>query len=434
MLIIGKLTALKVAREKRPGLYGDGGGLYLQITARGSKSWIFRYWIAERDPVTGNIVRDPATNKARGRSREMGLGSCITVSLAEARDRALECRKLREQEIDPIEAREEARRQSALERAKSLKFKEAAATYMAAHRVAWKNDKHAAQWTATLQTYAYPLLGNVAVQSIDTALIMKVIEPIWPTKPETAGRVRGRIETILDWATVRGYRRGENPARWRGHLDKLLPSRSKIRKIEHHSALPYAELSTFITKLREQEGVAARALEFTILTAARTGEVIGGRRSEIDRQQKLWTVPVERMKAGKEHRVPLSDRALEISSTEARGGDDFVFPGGRVGRALSNMAMLTLLRRMGRDDLTVHGFRSTFRDWASEKTNFPSEVVEMALAHVIDSKTEAAYRRGDLFEKRRDLMDAWTRYCLNKATSGSVVSFQSQKINAPGLS
>ena len=403
MPIIGKLTALKVAREIRPGLYGDGGGLYLQITARGSKSWIFRYWIGERDPMTGNIVRNPATNKVKGRSREMGLGSCITVSLAEARDRALECRKLREQEIDPIEARQEARRQRALERAKSLKFKDAAVTYMAAHRVAWKNDKHAAQWTATLQTYAYPLLGDIAVQSIDTTQLMKVIEPIWATKPETANRVRGRIETILDWATVRGYRQGDNPARWRGHLDKLLPSRSKVRKTERHSALPYVELPAFIAKLREQEGVAARALEFTILTAARTGEVIGARQSEIDRRQKVWTIPAERMKAGKQHRVPLSDRALEISLTKSPGAEDYIFPGGRTGQPLSNMAMLTLLRRMGRHDLTVHGFRSTFRDWASERTNFSGEVVEMALAHAIDSKTEAAYRRGDLFEKRRRL-------------------------------
>ncbi len=236
MPMIGKLTALKVKQAKRPSLYGDGGGLYLQVTERGSKSWIFRYWIAARDPTTGELVRHPLTKKLKGRIREMGLGSCITVSLAEARDRALECRKLREREIDPIEAREEARRQRALERARSLKFKEAAAAYIAAHRVAWKNDKHIAQWTATLQTYAYPLLGDMSVQGIDTTLIMKVIEPIWAEKPETANRVRGRIESILDWATVRGYRQGENPARWRGHLDKLLPSRSKVRRTQHHSA------------------------------------------------------------------------------------------------------------------------------------------------------------------------------------------------------
>jgi integrase len=425
MSIIGKLTVLKVAREKRPGLYGDGGGLYLHVTARGSKSWIFRYWIAARDPTTGDVVRDPTTNKAIGRSREMGLGSCITVSLAEARERALECRKLREKDIDPIDAREAARRQVAMERARSLKFKEAAATYMAAHRVAWKNDKHAGQWTATLQTYAYPLLGDVPVHAIDTALIMKVIEPIWATKPETANRVRGRVESILDWATVRGYRHGENPARWRGHLDKLLPSRAKVRKTQHHSALPYAELPGFITLLQEQEGIAARALEFTILTAARTGEVIGTQRSEINWQEKLWTVPAERMKAGKQHRVPSSDRMLELAAITVQADNAFIFPGGRLGKPLSNMAMLTLLRRMGRNDLTVHGFRSTFRDWASERTNFPGEVVEMALAHTIDSKTEAAYRRGDLLEKRRRLMEAWAEFCRKTATLGTVVPLRS---------
>jgi integrase len=421
MAMVGKLTALKVAREKEPGLYGDGGGLYLQITVRGSKSWIFRFWVVERDPATAEIVRDPTTKKVKGRLREMGLGACITVSLAEARQRALECRKLRENGIDPIDAREAARRQVALEHAKSIKFKDAAATYMAAHRVAWKNDKHAAQWVSTLQTYAYPLLGDVSMQAIDTALVMKVIEPIWSEKPETANRLRGRIESILDWATVRGYREGENPARWRGHLDKLLPSRAKVRKTQHHSALAYAELPAFMTVLRQQEGIAARALEFTILTAARTSETIGARRSEFDYQGKLWAIPAERMKAGKEHRVPLSERARELIATAAEADNEFVFPGGRLGQPLSNMAMLKLLERMGRDDLTVHGFRSTFRDWASERTNFPGEVVEMALAHTIESKTEAAYRRGDLFEKRRRLMDAWAAFCSAAAVPCAVV-------------
>ncbi len=421
MLVLGKLTALKVAQAKRPGLYGDGGGLYLQITARGSKSWIFRFWIAERDPATGDFVRDAATNKVKGRAREMGLGSCITVSLKEARDRALECRKLREQEIDPIAAREAARRQAAMARAKALTFNQATASYMGSHRVAWKNDKHAAQWAATLKTYAYPVLGEISLQAIDTTLIMTVIEPIWAQKPETANRLRGRIESVLDWATARGYRRGENPARWRGHLDKLLPSRAKVRKIKHHSALPYAELPAFLAALRAQDGVAARALEFTILTAARTGETIGARRSEFNPREKLWTVPAERMKASKEHRVPLSDRALELIATQASAEDAFVFPGGRPGQPLSNMAMLMLLQRMGRDDLTVHGFRSTFRDWASERTNFAGEMVEMALAHAIDSKTEAAYRRGDLFEKRRRLMDTWASFCNGVARLGTVV-------------
>jgi integrase len=428
MAMIGKLSALKVAREKRPGVYGDGGGLYLQVTKQGSKSWIFRFWVAERDPKTGAVVRDPTTNKVRGRGREMGLGSCITVSLAEARDRALECRKLREKDIDPIDAREAARRQVSLERAKSLKFREAAATYMAAHRTAWKNDKHAGQWTATMQTYAYPLLGEMSVQAIDTALIMKVIEPIWATKPETANRVRGRIESILNWATVRGYRQGDNPARWRGHLDKLLPSLAKVRKPQHHNALPYAELPAFIEKLRKEEGIAARALEFTILTAARTNEAIAARRSEINAGKKLWTVPADRMKADKEHRVPLSDRALEITAAVAADEEDFIFPGGRWRRPLSNMAMLALLKRMGRRDLTVHGFRSTFRDWAAERTNFPNEAVEMALAHAIDSKTEAAYRRGDLFEKRQRLMGEWEAYCRTIPKVGEVVELGSVSI------
>jgi integrase len=362
----------------------------------------------------------------------MGLGSTATVSLADARDCALECRKLREQEIDPIEARETARRQAALERAKSLQFREAAATYMAAHRVAWKNDKHSAQWTSTLKTYAYPLLGDVSLQAIDTLLVMKVIEPIWTTKPETANRVRGRIETILAWATVRSYRQGENPARWRGHLDKLLPSRFKVRKTQHHSALPYAELPAFLTSLRVQGGIAARALEFTILTAGRTGEVIGARRSEFNSREKLWTVPAERMKSGKEHRVPLCDCALELIPTENVCDEDFVFPGGRAGQPLSNMAMLKLLERMGRDDLTVHGFRSTFRDWGSERTNFPGEVVERALAHTIDSKTEAAYRRGDLFEKRRRLMDAWAQFCGKMPVPSTVLPLRTPSHDGAG--
>ena len=412
MALIGKLTALKVAREKRPGMYGDGGGLYLQVTRGGTKSWIFRYWVVARDPATGEPLRNATKNKVIGKSKEMGLGSVALVSLNEARDRAIECRKLREQDIDPIAARESAKRQAALERAKLLKFRDAAKAYIASHRAAWKNEKHAAQWTSTLETYVYLHIGDVPVQGVDTTLVMKVVEPVWSTKPETAGRVRGRIESILDWATARGYRQGENPARWRGHLAKLLPARSKVRKVEHHAALPYAELPAFMAELRQQEGVAARALEFTILTAARTGETIGARGQEINAKERLWNVPADRMKAKKEHRVPLSDRALGI--VKSMGGNskqDYVFPGGRTGKPLSNMAMLKLLERMGRDDLTVHGFRSTFRDWAAERSDFPNEIVKMALAHVVDDKTEAAYRRGDLFEKRRHLMEAWSEYC-----------------------
>ena len=256
---------------------------------------------------------------------------------------------------------------------------------------------------------------------------MKVIEPLWSKKPETASRLRGRIEAVLDWATVRGYRQGDNPARWRGHLEQLLPARGKVRKVKHHSALPYDELPAFLLKLREQDGIAARALEFTILTAARTSESIGARRAEIDMKNKLWTVPADRMKAGKEHRVPLSDRALAILS-EVNATDDnqdfFVFPGRHSEQPLSNMAMLKVLERMGRSDLTVHGFRSTFRDWAAEKTKSPNEVTEMALAHAIGDKVEAAYRRGDLFEKRQTLIRTWANYCLQADTGDNVVQLQ----------
>jgi integrase len=415
---IGKLKALNVARAKMPGMYGDGGGLWLQVTGAGAKSWILRYWVAQRDPTTGAVVRDEHTNKVRGRSREMGLGSCTTVSLEEARDQAREYRRiLRNEGIDPLEARAKAQDQAALEKAKALTFKAAAETYITAHRAGWKNEKHAAQWPATLETYAYPIIGALSVQAIDTTLVMKVLEPIWRVKPETAGRVRGRIEAVLDWATARGFRKGENPARWRGHLSKLLPAASKVRKIKHHAALPHPELPNFLASLRTQDGVAARALEFTILTAARTGETIGATPTEIGTREKLWTVPSNRMKAGKEHRVPLAEPAVAI--VEAMGllngtNRKFVFPGGRPDKPLSNMAMPAVLRRMGRGDVTVHGFRSTFRDWAAERTDFPNEVVEMALAHAVGDKVEAAYRRGDLFDKRRKLMDAWAAFCASK--------------------
>jgi integrase len=265
-----------------------------------------------------------------------------------------------------------------------------------------------------LAAYAEPVIGKISVQAVDTGLVLKVLEPIWRTKPETAGRVRGRIEVILDWAKSRGLRQGENPARWRGHLQYQLPARSKMRRVKHHPALPYAELPGFMAQLREQEGVGARALEFTILTAARTGEIIGAKRNEVNIAEKLWTVPAERMKAGKEHRVPLSGRALTIlrDVTALQTGDDaFIFGGGKLGKPLSNMTMAAALHRMGYANVTVHGFRSTFRDWAAERTNFPNEVVEMALAHAVSNRVEAAYRRGDLFEKRRRLMAEWSTFC-----------------------
>lgn len=388
----GKLTALGVAKLKTPGMYGDGGGLWLQVTGKGAKSWIFRFTL-------------------RGKSREMGLGPVSTFSLAEAREKALACRKLTYEGVDPIEARNAQRQDAAIEAARAVTFRNCAEAYIEAHKAGWRNAKHAAQWTATLDTYAYPAFGDLPVQAVDTGLVMQALQPIWTTKPETASRVRGRVEAVLDWATTHSYRRGENPARWKGHLQNLLPKRSKVRKVEHHAALPFEEVPDFLDRIANQSGVAAQALAFTIFTAARTNETIGTQWSEIDLDAGVWIVPAGRMKGGVEHRVPLSEPALAIlrGMAETRRAD-FVFPGGKRGRPLSNMAMLELLKRMGRGDLTVHGFRSTFRDWASETTHFPSEVVEMALAHTIENKVEAAYRRGDLFRKRRELMDAWAAW------------------------
>ena len=399
---VGRLTALKVLKVKKPGMYADGAGLYLQVTGDGdkhvAKSWIYRFTLG-------------------GRAREMGLGSLSTFGLAEARIKATECRRLTYEGIDPIEARRSARARVALDAAKTLTFKACAEQYIAAHGAGWRNAKHAAQWGSTLKTYAEPVIGSLPVQNIDTALMMKILEPVWSKKPETAGRLRGRIESVLDWATARGYRVGENPARWRGHLDKLLPARAKVRRVKHHAALPYDELGEFIAALQAQDGVAARALEFLILTAARTGEVIGARPGEI--KDRVWTVPAERMKGGREHRVPLSAPALTIAeSVKKEHASEFLFPGGKRAKPLSNMAMLALLRRMERPDLTAHGFRSTFRDWAAERTNYPREVVEMALAHAINSKVEAAYRRGDLFAKRCSLMAEWAKFCTKTKSAG----------------
>jgi integrase len=388
-----RLSAVEVRGIGQKGMFHDGGGLYLQVSAAGAKSWIFRFMLD-------------------GRAREMGLGPVQVIPLAEARKRAAECRRMRLDGIDPIEARSARRGWKKLEAAKAMTFDACAAAYIAAHEASWRNAKHREQWRNTLSSYAGPVFGSLPVQSIDVGLVMKALEPIWHTKPETASRLRGRIEAVLDWATVRSYRNGENPARWRGHLDKLLPARSKVHKVKHYPALPYDEMADFMTALRTQEGIAARALEFLILTAARTGEVINAPWDEVDLDGKLWVVSAARMKAGREHRVPLSAAAMAIleQMKEIREGA-FVFSGGKKGKPLSNMAMLAVLKRMGRGNLTAHGFRSTFRDWAAECTNFPREVVEMALAHTIESKVEAAYRRGDLFQKRRRLREAWARFC-----------------------
>jgi len=399
---IGKLSAIKVTKATKPGLYADGGGLYLRIGPTGAKSWVYRFMLD-------------------GKRRDMGLGPLHTITLADARAKAVECRKQRLDGTDPVLARDAVRAAQRLETAKGMTFQECAIAYIDAHQAGWRNAKHRQQWPNTLKTYAYPLFGSLPVQAVDLPLVLKAIEPIWTEKPETASRLRGRIEAVLDWASVRGYRRGDNPARWRGHLDSLLPSKSKVRAVEHHSALPYDQMGAFMETLRAQEGISARALEFTILTAARTSEAIGATWDEIDLQAKLWTIPANRIKAGREHRVPLSVPALAIlEAMQAVKTNDFVFPGNKADKPLSGMALLMLLRRMKRGDLTAHGFRSTFRDWAAERTNFPRDVAEMALAHTVGDKVEAAYRRGDLIEKRRQLAEAWAKFCGTVQPAGIV--------------
>lgn len=383
------LSVAAIAKLTKPGRYAVGDGAYLQIGPTGTRSWLLRYMID-------------------GRARNMGLGPCDLVSLAEAREKARAARKVMLDGIDPLEAKREAKARRRVEAAKRMTFSAAAERTMASHGAAWKNPKHKAQWRSTLETYAYPVIGDLPVGDVDTSLVLKILEPIWAEKSETASRLRGRIEAVLDWARARGDRTGENPARWKGHLDRLLPAKSKVRKVRNYPAMPFADLPAFMAEVRQREGVSARALELAILTAARTGEIIGARWSEVDLDAGVWTIPGERMKAGKEHRVPLCSRAIELLNALPRVGD-YVFPGAREGRPLSNMALLELMRGM-RPGFVPHGFRSTFRDWAAETTHYPSEVVEMALAHAVANKVEAAYRRGDLFEKRRALMSDWCRY------------------------
>jgi integrase len=369
----------------------------------------------------------------------MGLGPLHTYTLAEARTKARECRKQRLEGIDPIELRKASRTKERLAAATAMTFKQCAEAYIKAHKTGWKNTKHAKQWPSTLAAYVYKIFGDLPVQAVDTGLVMKALEPIWNEKPETASRVRGRIEAVLDWATVRGYRKGENPARWRGHLDHLLPARSKVAKAQHFPALPYAELPAFMEALRKRSGTAARALELTILCAVRTGDVIGNNRDDkppmkwahVNLEDRVWTIPSTKTET--EHRVPLSDAVIKLlGERKQTGSGGIVLPGTRVGKPLSNMAMTKGIRdinearkaqglppfvdpKQNGRDVTVHGFRSSFRDWAAESTGFPAEVVEMALAHTIGDKVEAAYRRGDLFHKRRQLMDAWARYCAGSS-------------------
>jgi integrase len=393
---IEKLRALTIDKlAKQPGMHHDGGGLYLRVTSPTARSWIYRYMMDQR-------------------AREMGLGPYPQITLAEARQTAAEARRLKARRLDPLAVRKDKEAEARLEAAKSVSFKEAAEQYIKSHEKGWKNSKHKAQWSSTLKRHVYPVFDSIPVAAVDTGLVMKALEPIWSSKPETASRVRGRIENILDWAKARGYRQGENPARWKGHLDHLLPAKGKVAKVQHHPALPYPELPHFMSGLRKREELSARALEFMILTASRTGEVIGATWHEIDLKNALWSIPASRTKTGKEHRVPLSSPAIELLEALPRLNSNIhLFPG--LGcKPLSNMAMLTLLRRIEREDLTVHGFRSTFRDWAAERTDYPNEVAEMALGHAVSSKVEAAYRRGDLYEKRRAIMNDWAQYCVSQ--------------------
>ncbi|WP_338015055.1 tyrosine-type recombinase/integrase [Endobacterium cereale] len=385
-------------KEVKPGRYGDGGGLWLQVSQSGTKAWIFRFM-------------------KNGRARQMGLGSTETFSLKEARERARDARKLLSDGYDPIESRQ-ATKNAEVSDKRGITFNEAASRYIKAHSPGWRNTKHAAQWQSSLSTYANKTIGDVDVAQIDTSHVVTILEPIWTTKTETASRLRGRIESVLDWATARTFREGENPARWRGHLDKLLAARNKVSRVKHHGALPYASAPEFFRKLRVLEHQSARALEFTILTAARTGEALGARWTEFDLEAGIWVVPGERMKSARNHRVPLSKQTVEMLVAQPRLGD-YVFAGARRNQPLSNMAMLQLLRGMhGTEGLTVHGFRSTFRDWAAETTNFPRDVAEAALAHVIGDKTEAAYRRGDALQKRRHMMQDWANFCSESAPAG----------------
>ena len=389
-----KLSARSVATASKPGYHSDGNGLYLQVSPTGTKSWILRYSLDRR-------------------AREMGLGPLTLVSLAEARQASLTARKLLREGVDPTEERARARQARQLHQARSVTFEMCAEAYIEAHAPGWRNAKHAEQWRSTLKTYAFPIFGDLPVQNIDTPLVMKVLDPIWHTKTETASRVRGRLESVLDWAKARRLREGDNPALWRGHLDQLLPKRSRVQKVVHHPALPFDEMGAFMCDLAAEVGIAARGFEFQILTAARTGEVIGARWDEVHEGRALWVIPGSRMKAGREHRVALSGRAIALlSAMRAERQSEFVFSGRRLDRPLSNMAFLAVLKRMGRPDLTAHGFRSSFRDWAAERTDHSRDVVEMALAHSIGDKVEAAYRRGDLFEKRALLMEEWAGHCF----------------------
>lgn len=396
------LTVKKARDLKTPGKFLDANGLYLQVSRSLTKSWLFRY---ERD----------------GRDRWYGLGSLHTFGLEEARELARKARQQLREGIDPIDERAARTAARRVEAARAVTFEEAARRFYATRSPQWKSAKHRTQFLASLTNHAFPIIGHLPVAAIDIDLVLKCLEPIWASKTETATRVRQRIEAVLDWATALKLREGDNPADWK-RLSKVLDAPTKIAKVKHHPALPFDEVGAFVVQISARPSIVARAMEFLILTAARTSEVTGARWSEMDLTEKVWTIPAARMKAGKEHRVPLSKRAVSLLEEMPRESD-YVFPGGKTGEPMSNMAMAMMLKRMGRDDIVVHGFRATFRTWASERTNFPHDVVEQSLAHSVGSAVERAYRRGDVLEKRRALMETWAKFAASPRAvdSGKVV-------------
>jgi integrase len=411
----GKLTALQVEKIKTPGRYNDGGGLYLQVSgAAAAKSWIFRFRLPGHTSKNGKPL-----------SREMGLGSLYTTGLKDARIKAAQQRLVLVDHIDPLEAQRERRLRNRLEAATAMTFRQVAEAYIAAHRAGWRNVRHAEQWPLSLGAYAFPIFGDVPVQAIDTALVLKVLQPIWTTKPETASRLRGRIELILGYAKAVGYRTGENSARWRDHLDKLLPRVSKIHKVKHHAAMDYTNVAAFMAELDQRSTIAARALQFLVYTAARTGEVTGAKWSEIDGTARVWSISADRMKANRPHRVPLSDGAMAVlGQMKLIRKNDCIFPGEK-GEHLSRTSMKMLRRRMGvGDEVTIHGFRASFKTWATERTSFPHEVIEAALAHATGDKVEQAYQRSDMFEKRKRLMAAWSEFCGRQQKQADVVQLR----------
>jgi len=399
-----ELSAVEIKRLNKTGYHAVGGvsGLYLQVLPPNAKSWILRASIGNK-------------------RREIGLGGYPDVTLAMARVKARDLREKIIAGIDPVQERKAAASQLKTQQASTITFDDAVEKYLANKQHEFKNAKHFAQWGSTLKTYASPFVGKMAVADIDLNHIIQILQPIWLDKTETAKRLRGRIENVLSWATVSGFRSGENPARWKGHLENVLPKPSKVSKVEHHKAIPWQQIHTFMTDLTSREGLAAKALELLILTATRSGEVRLATWDEIDLEQALWTIPEGRMKASKEHRVPLSQQAIKLLKSVPRmANDDHIFPAPR-GGALSDMSISAVVKRMG-VDAVPHGFRSTFRDWAAENTNYPNIVVEMALAHSIGNKVEAAYRRGDLLEKRTRLMNDWAIYCETTPHTGNVTT------------